>query len=212
MANRKVRVVRSVKLDGKWKFLTLERGRKLRIPNSEGRWYISWREGSRTRWERAKDSGSAYTLKLKKDAELHAAAFGVQIVPDTPARLTVENSRSAMTNAGLFNSLMDLSPLLADLLRVEGSIRAAQQGYTGFTPAVRVNPQQLDRLYEYDYGFAQAADTLNQTIAALPGLIGGPSPNPSAVPGVLTTARTQLTQLEAAFKARLNVVEGIQIS
>jgi hypothetical protein len=128
------------------------------------------------------------------------------------ARLTMENARAALSNAGQFAVLMDLSPLIADLLRIEGSIRAAQQGYTGFTPAVRVNPQQLDRLYEYDYGFAAAADTLNQTVATLPALVGGPSPNPSAVPGVLTTARTELSQLDAAFKARLNVVEGIQVS
>ena len=92
MANRKVRVVRSVKLDGKWKFLTLAKGRKLRIPDTEGRWYISWREGSRTRWERAKDYSDAYTRQLKKNAELHAAAFGVQIVPDTPDRMRVEKA------------------------------------------------------------------------------------------------------------------------
>jgi len=128
------------------------------------------------------------------------------------ARTTIENARSALTNAGQFSVLMDLSPLVADLLRVEGQIRAAQQGYTGFSPAVRVKPEQLDRLYEYDYGFAQAADQLNQTITAIPALIGGPSPNPSAIPGVLTTARGQLSQLDAAFKARLQVVEGIQVS
>ena len=128
------------------------------------------------------------------------------------ARTTMENARAALSNAGQFSVLMDMSPLIADLLRIEGSIRAAQQGYTGFTPAVRVNPQQLDRLYEYDYGFAAAADTLNQTIATLPALLGGPSANPSAIPGVLTMARTELSQLDAAFKARLNVVEGIQVS
>ena len=128
------------------------------------------------------------------------------------ARTTIENSRSALTNAGLFSALMDLAPLVADLMRIEGEIRAAQQGYTGFSPAVRVKPENLDRLYEYDYGFAQAADQLNQTVGAIPNLLGGPSPNPSAVPGVLTTARSELSQLDAAFKARLQVVEGIQVS
>jgi hypothetical protein len=92
MANRKVRVVRSVKLDGKWKFLTLERGRKLRIPNTEGRWYISWREGSRTRWERAKDYSDAYMRQLKKNAELHATAFGVHVKPETTDRMRVEKA------------------------------------------------------------------------------------------------------------------------
>ncbi len=128
------------------------------------------------------------------------------------ARLTMENARSALTNAGLFAALNDLAPLIADLLRVEGSIRAAEQGYTGFSPAVRIQPTQLDRLYEYDYGFALAADQLNQAIAPLPGLLSGPSPTPQAVAAVLTDARTTLARLEAAFRARIQVVEGIRVS
>jgi zinc-ribbon domain len=128
------------------------------------------------------------------------------------ARTTIENGRSAMANAGLFASLTDLAPLVADLMRIEGSIRAADQGYTGFSPAVRVRPEQLDRLYEYDYGFAQAADQLNQAIAALPDLIGGPSPNPAAVAALLTNGRSLLSRLDVAFKARLQVVEGIRVS
>jgi hypothetical protein len=128
------------------------------------------------------------------------------------ARTTMENARQALTNAGQFATLTDLAPLIADLLRIEGQIRAAQQGYTGFTPAVRINPTQLDRLYEYDYGFATAADELNRTVGAIPGLLGGPSPNPAGVAGVLTSARTELSQLDAAFKARIQVVEGIQVS
>ncbi len=128
------------------------------------------------------------------------------------ARLTIENSRQALANAGQFGSLTDFAPLIADLLRIEGSIRAAEQGYTGFSPAVRVRPEQLDRLYEYDYGFAQAADQLNLAVAALPGLVGGASPNPSGVSAVLTSARTLLSQLDSAFKARLQVVEGIRVT
>ncbi len=128
------------------------------------------------------------------------------------ARTTIENSRSALANAGQFGALNDLAPLIADLLRIEGEIRAAQQGYTGISPAVRIRPEQLDRLYEYDYGFAQAADQLNQAIATLPGLLSGAAPNPAAVAGVLTSARTMLSQLDAAFKARIAAVEGILVS
>ncbi|HTT16136.1 MAG TPA: zinc ribbon domain-containing protein [Thermoplasmata archaeon] len=128
------------------------------------------------------------------------------------ARQTIENARSALSNAGLFNALNDLAPLIADLLRVEGSLRAAEQGYTGFSPAVRVKPEQLDRLYEYDYGFALAADQLNQAVAPLPGLLSGGSPSPAQVGTVLTNARTELAKLDAAFKARVQVVEGVRVS
>jgi len=126
------------------------------------------------------------------------------------ARATVENSRTALTNAGQFQALNDLAPLIADLWRLEGEVRHAEQGYSGMSPAVRVNPQQLDRLYEYDYGFAEAADQLNQTIVSIPTLAMGA--NASQVPALLATARGQVNQLDQAFKARLQVVEGIRVS
>ncbi len=124
------------------------------------------------------------------------------------ARSTIENSRAALTNAGQFSTLNDLAPVIADLWRIEGEIRHAEQGYTGISPAVRANPAQLDRLYEYDYGFALAADQLNQTIAPLPTLAA----SGGGVPALVTTIRGQVNQLDAAFRARLQAVEGIRVS
>ena len=109
--------------------------------------------------------------------------------------------------------LNDLAPLIADLMRIEGEIRHAEQGYTGLSPAVRIKPQQLDRLYEYDYGFAQAADQLAKTVDQLPGLaVGGPGAAPGAVPQLVATVRGQLAQLDTAFKVRTQVIEGIRVS
>ncbi len=128
------------------------------------------------------------------------------------ARTTIENSRSALSNAGGYAVLTDMAPLLADLMRLEGSIRHAEQGYTGISPAVRINPQQLDRLYEYDYGFAAAGDQLSQTIAPLPGLASGANANLAQVETLIATARSQVNQLDQAFKARIQAIEGIRVS
>ena len=126
------------------------------------------------------------------------------------ARTTIENARTALTNANQFQALYDLAPIIADLLTLEGRIRFAEQGYSGISPAVRINPQQLDRLYEYDYGFAQAGDQLNQAISTLPSLATGS--NPAAVTALVATARSLVNQLDQAFKARLQVIVGIRIS
>jgi len=128
------------------------------------------------------------------------------------ARATIENSRSALSNAGQFKILNDFAPLIADLQRLEGSIRHAEQGYTGFSPAVRINPQNLDRLYEYDYGFVQAGDQLAQTIAPLPTLAASAATNAGAVATLIATARGQVNQLDQAFKARIQAIEGIRVS
>jgi hypothetical protein len=126
------------------------------------------------------------------------------------ARTTIENSRSALTNANQFQALRDLAPIIADLMGLEGRVRHAEQGYTGISPAVRVNPQQLDRLYEYDYGFVEAADQLNETIAPLPSLAA--ASNSAGVQTLVSTARGQISQLDQAFKARMQVIEGIRVS
>ena len=126
------------------------------------------------------------------------------------ARTTVENSRTALTNANQFQALYDLAPIIADLLRLEGQVRFAEQGYTGISPAVRINPQQLDRL---------ATTTTT----------GSPRPPTSSIDyrprrrcfrrgrirrgdHAVVTARGQVNQLDQAFKARVQVIEGIRIS
>jgi hypothetical protein len=128
------------------------------------------------------------------------------------ARTTMENSRAALTNGGAFQALNDLAPMIADLMRLEGEIRHAEQGYTGISPAVRANPQQLDRLYEYDYRFAVAADQLNQTMAPLPTLAANAAAGPGPLTTLVVTVRGQIGQLDSAFKARLQAVEGIRVS
>ncbi len=125
------------------------------------------------------------------------------------ARATLENARSALVGAGQFAALTDLAPLLADLQRLEGEIRHAEQGYSGISPTLRINPQQLDRLYEYDFGFAQAGDRLAQTVAPLP--TAAVTPGAPGVATIVATARTEVAQLETAFKARLQAIEGVRV-
>lgn len=124
--------------------------------------------------------------------------------------VTMTDARTALANAGNFAALTTLSEALTDLQRLEGEIRHAEQGYSGISPATRVRPEQLDRLYEYDYGFASAADQLNQTLAPLRD--GGGDPKSAGTAQALTTVRAQVRQLESAFRARMNAVQGILVN
>ncbi len=91
MANRRVRVVRSLKIDGKAVFcapgttpkgaisseFVIYKGRKLKFPPAEGRWYLRWEEGSkpagvRARWrnlERSEGPASSERSVLPFDEE-----------------------------------------------------------------------------------------------------------------------------------------------
>jgi hypothetical protein len=125
------------------------------------------------------------------------------------SRRDLENLRSALTNAGQYARLTDLAPLLADLQRLEGEIRHAEQGYTGISPAVRLKAQNLDRLYEYDYGFALAGDQLASSMDEL--VAGGAAADPAVLSDGLNRVRALVSQLDTAFKARVRAVEQIQV-
>ncbi len=121
---------------------------------------------------------------------------------------TLQNVRSALSQAGQFAALTDLAPLLADLQMLEGSVRHSEQGYSGISAPVRVGNAQLDRLYEYDYGFVQAADQLNGTLGQLPASAAAGGTTSRAL---IATARGQVAQLSQAFQARLKAIEGILV-
>ncbi|HZY91898.1 MAG TPA: zinc ribbon domain-containing protein [Thermoplasmata archaeon] len=122
---------------------------------------------------------------------------------------TIQDCRTTLTNAGQFQALTSLADALADLQKLEGEIRHAAQGYSGISPATRIRPEQLDQLYQYDYGFAEAADQLNQTLEPLRAAGGNPS-MPGAMDAV-NQVRGQVSQLDTAFRARMNAIQGIMV-
>jgi len=92
MPNRRVRVVRSVKLNGKWKFMNPQAAQRQRIPNDQGRWYITWRDGNKKEWERCDSWTHALAQKLKKEGELHALSAGVELAAPKLGRITFDDA------------------------------------------------------------------------------------------------------------------------
>jgi integrase len=98
--------VRSVKLRGRAIFcspeitpkgsvsseIVLYKGQRLKVPAAEGRWYIRWEEGSKPRWQRAANMTDAIGLRVRKGMELQAVAVGVEVKPDDPSRLRLEDA------------------------------------------------------------------------------------------------------------------------
>ena len=148
--------------------------------------------------------------RLGEDSREADSILRLQVADKVHAAVaTIQNCRAQLTQASQFQALTDLAPVLSELLRLEGEIRHAEQGYTGISPAVRITPQNQDKLYEYDYGFAQAADQVTQTLAPLASLAS--QPNGAAVAALVATVRGQVNQLDQAFKARIRVIENVNL-
>lgn len=123
------------------------------------------------------------------------------------ATAALTQRRQSLATAGQFNSLNDLALAIADLNRLEGEIRHAEQGYTGISPALRVSLPGQDQLYEYDYGFALAANDLVNTVAGLP----SPSADPQTVQQSTALVRQMVNRLEQAFKARMSTIQQVRV-
>ncbi|MCI4363527.1 MAG: hypothetical protein L3K13_04395 [Thermoplasmata archaeon] len=122
---------------------------------------------------------------------------------------SVQGIRQSLTQASQFGSLNDLAYIITDLQTLEGQIRHAEQGYSGIAAAIRVGASQLDRLYEYDYGFVLASDQLRVAIGPLQDAAG--ANDAARIRAEVDRLRALVQELKNAFSARTTTVEGIQV-
>ena len=125
------------------------------------------------------------------------------------ATSTIMDARTSLTNAGQFGSLNDLAGVISDLQRLEGEVRHAEQGYTGISPSIRIRPEAQDNLYEYDFGFVQAADQLGAAVEPLRQVT---TADPAAVRQTVSNVQGMVRALDNAFRARIRSAEGIQLA
>lgn len=148
--------------------------------------------------------------RVNEDAREADSFLRLQVADKVKGALTsIYDIRSALVQAGAFQSLNDLAAVISDLQILEGSIRHAEQGYSGISAPLRIGAGNLDRLYEYDYGFAAAADQLAGAVGPI---------RTSILAGDSATARTavdqlrgMVRQLQDTFRARIQVVEQIRV-
>jgi hypothetical protein len=119
----------------------------------------------------------------------------------------LDSLRSDMARAGVAAGLTDIGSLRSEMQRVEGQIRHAEQGYTGISPALRLDPQKLDRLYERDWSFLSAAENVVGSIPPISAAVT--AHNASQVSMLVGALRDNLKGLENSFSQRILDVEKV---
>jgi DNA repair ATPase RecN len=106
--------------------------------------------------------------------------------------------RSQLVRKGEFSSLEGVASAISRLQQLRGKVMNAEQVYSGISPAIRVGEETLNKLYEYDFNFLDAArkleDVCNKTVNAQGGL-----------EAVLSSINT----FTDAWQKRTEAVEGI---
>lgn len=103
-------------------------------------------------------------------------------------------------------SLSALGNVMFELQGTEARVRHADQGYSGFSPAIRIEEDELDRLYEYDYAMIEGLDRAAEGVSALRASAG--AADKAAFDKAVNQLRADLKAFDTAFKKRIEAITG----
>jgi hypothetical protein len=121
-------------------------------------------------------------------------------------RSSLEGIRDQMAMSGKYQGLQAIGNEIFRMQGIEAKVRYAEQGYSGFSPAIRVEETELDKLYEYDYAMIQGLDQASSTVPAI-----GQAADIDAFNASIKTFHDAMQSFETAWKQRMPEATGTQI-
>jgi len=122
-------------------------------------------------------------------------------------RQGLEEARSSMLEEYQSKNIDRIAGAINHVQTLEGKVRHAEQGYTGFSPAVRIEENELNRIYEYDSSMIGSIHSLDQSQASLLNLVRSGDENGATE--ALRAIKDELVDFERAFEDRIPLISGI---
>lgn len=119
----------------------------------------------------------------------------------------LEGSRRAMTEDYQTKNIEAIGGVINKVRTLEGKVRHAEQGYTGFSPAVRIEEEELNRLYEYDASMIDAIQRMESAQGMLLAAVNDRDQNEARLR--LDEIRDDLVAFQRVFEDRVPMVAGI---
>ena len=119
----------------------------------------------------------------------------------------LEETRRAMSEDYQTKNLDQVGSAINKVRTLEGKVRHAEQGYTGFSPAIRIEMDELNRLYEYDSKMIYAIKELDRAQSRL--LEVTREGDVDQAREQLDVIRVELSNFEKAFEERIPRIAGI---
>ncbi len=119
----------------------------------------------------------------------------------------LEESRRAMTDDYQTKNIERIGSVINKVRTLEGKVRHAEQGYSGFSPAVRIEENELNRLYEYDASMIDSIQRMDSAQGMLLTAVQAQDQNEAR--SRLDEIHNDLMAFERAFEDRIPVVAGI---
>jgi len=121
-------------------------------------------------------------------------------------RTELETIRDAMAMEGRMVGLSLLGNAIFTLQGIEGKVRHAEGGYSGFSPQIRIEEAALDRLYEYDWAMLQALDKASAVVPMV-----RDAADPKGFDASMKAFNEAVRSFEAAWNNRMEAITGVQV-
>lgn len=82
-------------------------------------------------------------------------------------RTKVEDARQILTENSQLKALEPIGRSIMEMQELEGLIRHADQGYSGISWAIRIEEEELNKLYEFDLSLLEGLAALDKKAASL---------------------------------------------
>ena len=112
----------------------------------------------------------------------------------------LQDQRVNLVNSGVFDQLTHIASVISKAQELQGDILHATQGYSGISPAIRVDEGTLNALYESDLKFLEVCQNIkNSSLSGDSGEIG---------PG-LARLNSEIDLAKTSWQERLEKVQNI---
>ena len=125
-------------------------------------------------------------------------------------RSKAEKCRASLVEDYETKNLEKLGNLVNLFQAVEGKLRHAEQGYSGISPAIRVDVRELNMLYEYDLSLLQGVERMDSGLEQLRNETE--SKAWESMSSVISGIRTGLEEFEAVMDKRMRVITGTGVT
>jgi hypothetical protein len=119
----------------------------------------------------------------------------------------LEEARRAMTEDYQTKNIDKVGRAINKSRTLEGKVRHAEQGYSGFSPAIRIEEAELNRLYEYDSSMIDSIARMDSSQAGLLSAVQGGDQDGARAR--LDEIIDELVHFERTFEDRIPRVAGI---
>ncbi len=114
------------------------------------------------------------------------------------------NLQTELISQGGIAFVDDLEKASIQIRTFADKIRNATYGYSGFFDAIKINEEELTKLYEFDAAFFESADGINRALDNVEAALADQQALPGAIRHVVTLAR-EATQ---TFNNRYETIVG----